>query len=65
MIAGNISAIQILSLSPIKTLKSFHFPYKVNFDLVTLMTNLNHDHWVLGTNFNLILKMSYLVICRK
>lgn len=54
--AGNISDIQTLSLSPIETLKSLYFAYKVNFDSVTLMTNLNHDHYILGTNFNLILK---------
>lgn len=62
---GNISDIQILSLSSIETLKSLYFAYKVNFDSVTLMINLNHDHCILRTNFNLILKKNYLVICRK
>lgn len=62
---GNISAIQTLSLSAMETLKSLAFAYRVNFDSITLMPNLNHDHYILGMNFNLILKKNYLVICRE
>lgn len=62
---GNISDIQTLSLSPMETLKSLYFAYKVNFDSGTLMPNLNHDHYILGTNFNQIFKENCLVICRE